>query len=269
MTEQQVQDQEKQEGSNKIKSFIIGMVSFLIVTMSIFHFPFKRFSKNQIDHEAKYDPIIKSRNSAQDSLLNQLGKSLNIKEYKKAKKASWGYYQAKLKEFNVDYKKYQNEHKFLGRSNFKFWLFQFGIILGWFYFSVRSLIYDLGSEIKTGHEYMSMISVSLCLLYFYHLFFKTAVDFYDETYLIFEIIASVIAMMFVFRLVKYYSIKESKIKTLLELVFRIKRDHYRDMTVKALYAEKYGKSVDSIETVRNQSNKFDRDVKETVEKVIK
>lgn len=251
-----------------LKSFILGIVAFLIVAMSLFQVPFERYSDEYVIHKKKYAKIIKSRNRIQDSLLVELGKTLSIEEYKKERLLAWSASKLKLDEYGAKKKQLANEHSFLGRANFKFWLFQFGLILLGFYFSVKSLINDLRSKIKTGHEVISVLGISVCLFWFYHLFFKTAADFYTETYLIFKFILALGAGYFVSRLIKYFVIQERVVDALVKLIVRIKKIHYANMVIKALYAEKHDKSMDSIETVKTQAAAFDNDVKQTIEKFI-
>ncbi len=244
------------------------MVAFMIVTMSLLSFPFKRYSKELLVHKKKYTPIIKSRKFKQDSLKNELGKTLTITEYKKLSNESWKLHQKKLQEYTKIKKKLNHEHSFLGRTNFKFWLTQFGIILLGLYFSIKSLLDDYKKALKTGHQYISNIGILVSLFWLYHLFFKTATDFYNETYVFTEIVLCVIATFFVSNLIKYYAKKETIIKTLVNLVLRIKTTHYKNILVKALYAEKHDKSIDSLKTAKSESEKFDKDVKETINKVL-
>lgn len=252
----------------KIRSLLLGIAAFLIVAMSLFQVPFKRYSEEYKSHYATYPLIIKKRDRIQDSLLSQLGKTLTIDEYKKAKTKAWLDSKLELGEYTKIKKKLAKEHSFLGRSSFKFWIFQFGLILLGFYFSIRSLIADLNKKVKTGHEIISVIGISISLLWFYHLFFQTARDFYTETYLIFKFIVSLAVGYFVSRLIKYYTQKEGIIKSLVDLIFRIKKTHYRNIVAKALYAEKYNKSLDTLKTVKNQTDDFDKDVSDTIKKFV-
>lgn len=256
----------KQAKKLKIKSILIGIAAFFIVAMSLFQAPFKRYSKEYSEHYKTYNSIINKRNSTQDSLLNELGKSLTIEKYKIEREEAWSNSQLLLKKYTSKKRKLAKEHSFLGRSSFKFWIFQFGIILLGFYFSIRSLIEDLKKDIKTGHEIISILGISISLFWLYHLFFKTANDFYAETYYLFEFLVSVGVGFFISRLIKYYTVKKGIISDLVDLILRIKTTHYRKMVVKALYAEKYDKSIDSIETVKMEANEFDKDISNTFDK---
>ncbi len=268
MTEQSEETtKKKKQGENKTKSILYGILAFIVVAMSLFQSPLNRYSDLQKENKTKYLPIIKERNFTQDSLLNELGKTLSIAEYKAVKKESWLFSQNKLKGYTKIKKEANIKQSFLGRDSLKFWAFQFGLILLGFYFSIKSLIEDYKKSLRTGHEIISIIGISVCLFWFYHLFFQTAEDFYTETYLIFKFIISLGIGYFVSRLIKYYAIKDGVIKTLIDLVLRIKTKHYRKMATNALYAEKYDKSIDSVETVKQQTKELDKDISETIKKI--
>ncbi len=251
-----------------LKSIFLGIVALLIVTMSLLSFPFQRYSDELVAHKKKYKPILDGRNKTLDSLKNELGATLTIAEYKKLSSALWSGYNKEVSEYRTEKKRLLEAQSFLGRSDFKFWLTQFGIILLGLYFSVKSLYDDYRKKLRTGHQFISQIGILVSLFWMYHLFFKTAADFYTETYVITEIVLCIIAAFFIANLIKYYAKKENVVKGLISLVLRIKTKHYRNILVKALYAEKHDKSMDSIETTRSQSDEFDRDVKDTFNKVL-
>lgn len=271
MMEQSIPNQKKQEKNKKRKQKIIiilkGIVTVLIVTMSILHFPFERYSKEQRIHLKKYTPLVKNRNQRQDSLKSILGITINIAQYKMLSKKLWDEDQKKLKEFTKENKRLKQEHSFLGRSNFKFWFFLFGLVSLGFYFSIRSLFVDYRKRVKSGHIFISSLGVSISLFWYYHLFFKTASDFYDSTYVWYEVIICLVTALFISKLVKYYAEKENVIKSLMNLIFKIKKIHFRKMTIKALYAERNNSSVYSIERVKDCADEFDRDIKETIERL--
>ena len=266
MTEHSTQTHKKQV-SIKLTSIIYGIVIFFIVAMSLFQVPFKRYSKEYSKHYKTYSSIIKERNQQQDSLLHELGQTLTIKEFKLERLQAWNLSKKKLEKYIKIKNTLAKEHSFLGRGSFKFWLFIFGLVSLGFYFSLKSLFEDFRKPIRTGHEIISIIGISICLFWYYHLFFQTASDFYNETYLLFKLIVSIAISFFISRLIKYYAIKEGAISSLLNLVFRIKSKHFKKMTVKALYAERYDKSLITLESIKQQSNSFDEDVLKTVNNI--
>ncbi|MFD0992353.1 hypothetical protein [Tenacibaculum geojense] len=236
--------------------------------MSLFQVFFDRYSPEYLAHYDTYQQIIDNRDFKQDSLLNELGNTLTVKEYKEERSKAWTASKKELGIYTKKKKELAAEHSFRGRSNFKFWIFQFGLILLGFYFSVKSLVDDLKRKIKTGHELISIVGISISLLWFYHLIFQTAKDFYTETYLFAKFLAALAVGFFISRLIKYYVLKTGIIQSLIDLIIRIKKVHYKEMVIKALYAEKYDRSIDSIETVKNQTERFDQDVKETIKNII-
>ncbi|WP_299838118.1 hypothetical protein [uncultured Tenacibaculum sp.] len=253
----------------KIKSYLIGIGTTLIVSISLFSSPFKRYSEEFLKHKPNYNKIIKSRDFSQDSLLNELGKTLSIEQYKLERQRSWGKHQEQLREYQKKKKVIVKNHSFRGRTNFKFWLVQFGIIFLGFYMSVKSLYNDLKQPNDTGHKWGSLSAIFVTLFWLYHLFFKTANDFYQETYIISDLLIAVFATFFVRGLIKYYATKKSIISELVDLLIRIKKIHFKGVAVKAKYAEKHDKSLDCIETVDNQIDQFDKDINQTIEKITK
>ncbi|SEC29000.1 hypothetical protein SAMN04489761_2589 [Tenacibaculum sp. MAR_2009_124] len=235
--------------------------------MSLFHAPFQRYSDSYLKHYKTYDKIIAERNFIQDSLLNELGVTLTIDEYKIKRNEYRKLAQEKLKVYSKRKKSLYKEHSFLGRASFKFWLFVFGLVLLGLYFSVKSLIDDYKRTLKTGHEIISIVGIGVSFFWLYHLFFQTANDFYTEVYLGFKAIICVAIAFFIAQLIKYFTKKQGVIHTLINLILRIKRKHYRKMTVNALYAEKHDKSIDSIESVKQQADELDKDIKDTLNKI--
>lgn len=257
----------KKQGKKVVKALFFGIATFLIVAMSLFHALFERQSEEYKEHYKTYSSIIKERNNIQDSLLNELGRSLTIEEYKVEKEDAWEGSNKKLKSYTKVKKQLAEEHSFLGRSSFKFWLFLFGIVLLGFYFAVKSLIHDFKSSIKTGHEYISILGISVSLFWFYHLFFQTANDFYNETYLIFKIIISFVIAFFISRLIRYYAIKENINKILLDLIVRIKRVHFLNLLSKALYLERNKEKIITKNSLNDDAKNFDDDIKSTLKEI--
>ncbi|WP_299135211.1 hypothetical protein [uncultured Tenacibaculum sp.] len=201
----------------KTKAILIGILAFLIVGSSLFHAPLKQFSGEYLLHKKNYRPLIKERAWLQDSLASELGKSLTISEYQKLRVKYWQNSKNKLKKYSSIKNKLYDDHMFLGRSNLKFWLFLFGLVLLGFYFSIKSLINDIKAEIENGHKYISIAGISICLFWFYHLFFQTANDFYNETYFVYALGISFLVGFFVYGLAKYFVKKESLVKLIRKL----------------------------------------------------
>lgn len=194
---------------NSIKSFIYGIVAFIIVAMSFFHISFNKYSPEYLEHKKVYKPIIKEREKLQDSLANELGKTLSITEYQRLRTEAWEFSKSRLKKYNVKKDELYKAHMFLGRSNLRFWLFVFGIVLLGFYFSIKSLIDDLKKDLDTGHKFISIAGISVCLFWFYHLFFQTAEDFYRETYFLYGVGIALMSGFFMYGLIRYFIKKES------------------------------------------------------------
>ncbi len=235
--------------------------------MSLFHAPLKQFSEEYKKHRSSYSRIIKERNRRLDALALGLGKNVTIKQYQEQRKSVLDDTSFKLKEFKQKEDRLYYEHSFLGRPSFKFWFYNFGLVMLALFFSLKSLSDDYRKPVRTGFEVISTLGVSVSLFWMYHLLFQTGEDFYKETYYLFEFLICIGVSIFVSRLVKYYATQEGIINTLIDLVLRIKTKHYRKMTVKALYAERHDRSIDSVETVKQQANALDKDIKETMKKI--
>lgn len=151
----------RQVKSDNIKGIILGIVAFCIVTMSLFHVPFKRYSKNFLEHKKLYSKILKERNQIQDSLLNELGNTLTIVQYKKAKKKYWNFSQNKLKTYTKKKKKLTEEHSFRGRTSFRFWLFVFGLVIALLFFSCKSLYHDIVNGSTFKFQFISLTGIAV------------------------------------------------------------------------------------------------------------
>ncbi len=213
-------DDDRQETKEKktVKSIFLGIAAFLMVAMSLFHAPLKRYSNDYITHYNTYDAIIKKRSFLQDSLLNQLGSTLNIKEYKNLRQQYWQQSQKELKIYTAKKRKLKKENSFLGRSSFKFWLFLFGLVTLGFYFAIKSLIDDFKKELRTGYEFISIAGISVCLFWYYHLFFQKADDFYVQTYLLWQVLVAFSSGFFVAGLIKYFVKREKLLKDIRDLI---------------------------------------------------
>lgn len=233
--------------------------------MSLFHFPFKRYSTEYSNHYKTYSPIIKERNLKQDYLLKELGKTLTIAEYKAAKKTTWSASQTKLRAYTKKKNQLAKAHSFFGRGSFKFWLKEFGVVLLGLYFSIRSVILDTSK--KTGHLYLSMAGLTVCFFWLYHLFFKTAADFYNSTYITTQLTLSILVAFFTTVFVKHQQNRKATIKELVQFIFRTKDHHYPNVASKALYAQTHNKAITSKDTVADNTLEFEEDLITTLEKV--
>ena len=119
--------------------------------------------------------------------------------------------EAKLKEWHKKSAKIKKEHKFLGRSNFKFWFDQYFKEFRALFFMVL-LIYLYKKYRLPGYVlWASLLGISTSIFIHYFLIFKTAKDFYDSTYLwseaLFSLLGGAVIIYFVRWLVWKQSIK--------------------------------------------------------------
>ncbi|WP_435261462.1 hypothetical protein [Tenacibaculum sp. nBUS_03] len=252
---------------SNIKGIILGIVAFCIVAMSLFHIPFKRYSENFLEHKKGYTKIIKERSYLQDSLLNELGITLTIAQYKKAKKKYWKLSQNKLKTYTKRKKELIEEHSFRGRTSFRFWLFVFGLVIALLFFSCKSLYHDIVNGSTFKFQFISLTGIAVSFFWLIHLVFLTQQDFNKNSYIAILLIAGILSSCFTYFLVKNYTYKDDLILKQLSLIDRIKTVHYPRVALKALYSERNDKAMLSADSVKENTNAFDDDIVTTLKGV--
>lgn len=261
------QKKKKLVKKDNIKSIILGIVAFCMVAMSLFHAPFKRYSKSFLEHKKNYTKIIKERSYLQDSLLNELGATLSITQYKKAKKEYWKLSQNKLKAYTKKKKELITEHSFRGRSSFRFWLFAFGLVIALLFFSCKSLYHDIVNGSTFKFQFISLTGIIVSFFWLTHLLFLTQQDFNTNSYIAILLVAGALSSCFTYFLVKNYTYKDDLILKQLSLIDRIKTVHYPRVALKALYSERNDKAMLSADSVKENANAFDDDIVTTLKGV--
>ncbi len=236
--------------------------------MSLFHIFFKPYSPEVIKNNKEYRKIIDFRDSTQIALLNNLkGRSISIDEYHSKMTELLAISKKEVKRVNNEKRKINRAFSFRGRSSFRLWIFMFGLVSLGFLFSCKSLYHDIvnGSTYRTS--FISISGIFVSLFWVIHLTFLTHKDFNQSNYIILIVVCSLLSTFFTYYLVKYYSYKDVLIVNLLDFIGRVKKNHFKDMAVKSMYAEKTGKALRGEKSVSQSIKEFDSDLAETIKDV--
>jgi hypothetical protein len=212
--------------------------------MFVFSFLWDRYSPELKAHQKTYRPIIKKRDSTFDySIANRLKE--NISEDEKAFLLSLLADKEKSKKSLQAYTKKKRElqksQKFLGRSNFKFWFDQFGKELKSLFFAALLLLAYYRYKLPKPFKWAGVMGISASLFVFYFLIFKTAEDFYDNTYILFEVALSGIAGILAVEVGRYLIKRQSFFKTIQSLFTFINEEAEQEDYVKEEKKSKFRK----------------------------
>ncbi|SEC44542.1 hypothetical protein SAMN04489761_3012 [Tenacibaculum sp. MAR_2009_124] len=262
--------------SNKIKGVILGIVSFLIVTMSLLHIFFPPKSNDAIDHKKTYKKIIQKRDNGnikliegfneeiktiqnRDSIVKLAMKlSVDYKNHYENSRTELRQYTKKKAQINID-------HSFRGRSSFRLWVFMFGIVILGLFFACKSLYHDITIGSTFRMHFISFSGIFVSLFWLIHLIFLTHKDFDRSNYFMLILICALLSAIFTYFFVKYYSYKDAIIKNLLKFILRVKTIHVHELGVKSLFAERVGVKIsDEEKKVDDLLDEFDSDLKETI-----
>lgn len=105
---------------NILKSFLIGTVAVLAITVTFSPEYFLKASKEYTQHSKQYSLIIKARNNAEANLVSSLeSKVINSQNYITKYKANKLYYSNKLKEYTRIKKQLKLDQSYLGYSSYR------------------------------------------------------------------------------------------------------------------------------------------------------
>ena len=152
------------------------------------------------------------------------------------------------------------KHSFRGRTSIRFWLAYFGVTLGFLFFSVKSLYNDIVSGSTYRFQLLSLSGVIVSVFWSIHFIFSTQKDFRINKYVIALILCGILVSIFTYFVVKFYAYKDDIILSQLSLIEKIKTIHYPKMVVRAKYLEKYGESINSDETIKDDIDSFQEDI---------
>jgi len=189
--------------------------------MSLFNVNWDRYSPDQLSHKKTYKPIIKQRDSVQKAIIaGRLMQDISIEE-----RAALIAITNNIKDSKTKLRAYTKKKRVLdkkqaykGRSNFKFWLDQFGTETKTLFISLLLLFLTIKYDLPKYAILVSTLALSVTLFQLYYLFFKTALDFYNPVYIIAQIITAMISAVIVFLFMKML-VKKEKLKTIIRSLF--------------------------------------------------
>ncbi len=233
---------------------------FFVLTLSLFHVFFKNTNPKELEQLSLYAKKVKER----DAFFLKHFKSINDEKGEKA----YLDYKKELLIIKKAKHKYAKEFSFFGRKSKHFWIFIFGIVLGFFYFSVKSLFDEFSRGSTFKHQFTSICGIIVSSFWLIHLFFFTQKDFNKNTYFTMILVCAILMSFFTYYLVKYYTYKDQVINNLLGVLHRIKSKHYPKIAYKAFYYQRNNQSgISGVSTVEEDIEKFDVDLKETINKI--
>ncbi|CAM1374477.1 membrane hypothetical protein [Tenacibaculum xiamenense] len=263
---------------NNTPIILKGLVTFLIVTMSLFHVFFSEYSYQYTEHKKIYKSIVESRDQGIMELLENHNKKIEntsdkdsliflsqklITDYKSHRQKI----SLELKNYKKTKKQYYKEHSFRGRSSFHFWVFVFGLVSALMFFSCKSLYDDIVNGSTYRFQFISLTGIAISFFWMIHLTFFTQEDFTKNSYFLMILVCACLATFFTYFLVKNYTYKDDIILKQLSLIDKIKTIHYPRVALKALYAERNDKAMLATDTVRENADAFDHDIVTTLKDV--
>jgi len=263
MTEQSEMKTDR-ENYKKILPFFKGFISFILVTLSLFHVFFESKSKLISQNDKEYNSLIIENKSLTKKYREDLkNRRINIDDYLFKTNELLLDSQSKINKLNIEKRAIKNNFSFNGRSSFHFWLFVFGLVSALFYFACKSLFDEISRGSTFRHQLVSISGIIVAFFWFVHLIFYTQNDFNKNTYFFTILVLATLFSIFTYFLVKYYTYKDIIIRDLIKLIVKIKSKHYPKILVKALYAERENNDLPSTVTVKNLANDFDKDIRNT------
>ena len=243
-----------------------GIVTFIIVTMSLFHIFFDYQSKDQILHAPKYKLAVKERDSIQKHHLALLSnREITIEEYINLSTNLTKTSKSKLLALSAKRKELALAHSFRGRNSFHFWVFVFGLVTALLFFSCKSLYNDIKIGSTFRFQFVSISGILIGFFWLLHLVFLTQSDFTKNKYILLLFVCALFCSAFTYFLVKYYTYKDDIILKQLSFIERVRTIHYPNIALKALYSEKYSKAIISEDAVSASVNEFQKDLHKTME----
>ncbi|CAL2095477.1 conserved membrane protein of unknown function [Tenacibaculum sp. 190524A02b] len=234
--------------------------------MSLLHIFYPAVSPKISTLKKEYKVAINNRNTLQNKYIEDLlNNKLTKEEYSLKVKKLLENTSIKVKSINKRKHKASQSFSFRGRSSFRFWIFVFGLVSLGMFFSCKSLYDDIAKGSNFKFQLVSLSGITVSFFWLVHLLFFTQKDFTQTNYVLLILFCAVLASVFTYYLIKYYTYKDDIILSQLSLLERIKTIHYPKLAVKARYAEQYGKPCMVSEPVSANINEFENDIIKTLE----
>ena len=253
--------------SRKIFNFLTGTSFLFLITLSLFHVFFESNSSEYLKLKKDYKPTFDKLHQKSISLVNDFNEGkLTKDEFVKQYNNHHDIFVPTLKEISRKRDYYKQQHYFLGRKSFHFWLAQFGLVTALLFFSIKSLRQSLvihGNYYKS--HFFSLAGIIVGLFWLIHLLFLTQNDFHNNSYISIIIICSSICSIPIYFLTKFWVRKDIVIKMLSDLVYRIKNKHYNNLIYNALYAEEASGVQNPKKSTGECVKEFEKDIEEVFE----
>ena len=165
--------------------------------------------------------------------------------------------------------------EFIGFRNFRQFLYAFGIYFAFFcassfFFWIKHFIDPQYQSVVKIINILGGIFVSISAYFLLWVFIPVS-DFPDYVYEIAFVLTAVFiayGMYLLNRFVARIALNKLRnIKNLVGFMLRVRDKHYERVALKALYAEKRNRPMDSPDTVAENIDEFEEDFYETLEKV--
>ncbi|MGG8495605.1 hypothetical protein ACQY1Q_04245 [Tenacibaculum sp. TC6] len=229
--------------------------------MSLFHVFFDAYPPDIKANKLEYNKTINYKNNKLQEYLEKLkNKEISPEDYYSFTYNLIEETNIKVKNLSKEKIRINREFSFRGRKSFHFWIFVFGLVTALLFFSCKSLYNDIvhGSTFK--FQFLSLTGIAISFFWMIHLIFLTQDDFTKNTYILMILSCAILATLFTYFLVKYYTYKDDIILKQLSLIDKIKTIHYPRVALKALYAERNDKAMLATDTVKENADAFDNDI---------
>lgn len=251
-----------------VKTSLAGIVTFLLVTMSMFHIFFPARSVTLKPNDLEYHKTINERNTLLNKHLEDLkNKIITPENYYEKTTLLLSDYSQKIKILNNKRNLLKKNLSFRGRTSLRFWIFIFGLVSALMFFSCKSLYDDIINGSNYGFQFVSLTGITVAFFWLIHLIFLTQKDFSENSYVLIISLCAWLATFFTYFLVKNYTYKDDIILKQLSLIDKIKTIHYPRVALKALYAERNDKAMLATDTVKENADAFDKDIVSTLKDV--
>ncbi len=245
----------------KVKATTLGIVAFLLVTMSLFHIFFSSLPTDLQQNNLDYQQVVQNRDNLLQKYLEDLHQgNITISTYYSLTTQLLRDVKKKIHLLNQEKNSIQQEHSFRGRNSFRFWVFLFGLVIALLFFSCKSLFDDITKGSGYQFQFLSITGIVVSIFWLIHLIFYTQKDFTKNSYIITILICASLSTYFIYFLVKNFTYKDDIILKQLSLIDRIKTIHYPRVALKALYSERNDRAMLSTDTVKENTDNFDKDI---------
>ncbi len=245
-----------------------SVASFFLVTLSLFHVFFPSTTQELTELPLIYKTTAQKRDQNLNKLLDDLIENkITTDDFVHHTRAEITKSKIQLKELAEKKRKLSSEFAFRGRTNFRFWICQFGLVITILFFSFKSLYDDFSKGSHYKFHFVSISGIVVGIYWLIHILFLTAKDFDRNKYVVLILVCSVLFSVFIYFFLKNYNYKDDIIYKQLSFIERIKTIHLPKIALKALYSEKYNEDNMEGERVEEIITDFQKDLEKVTNEV--